>query len=178
VLFVDADCLIQPGAPPLDPLEEVETPILMALGRSGRLNSGVIFARCSDTSVAFFGEVMQSITQPIRAEDRAQLKYENGNIIHCARRLGGVGELDPKWNNTSDPELADYVRHFTGPMRPLHTPPPLASVVSSAIGRLAGRTRPGPQPESRPTDFRHQLDRLATAAVTRYRAFNPRPTTP
>jgi hypothetical protein len=170
VLFVDADCRITRRAPPLDGLAELEPAVLMALGRSGRLNSGVMFARGDGSGIAFFERVLESVTESIGEEDRARLKYENGNIIRCARTVGGVGELDARWNNTEHPELDDFVRHYTGPMRAQHTPPPGAELLRRLRSRLLGSPTAGPQPAARSSAFEQSLQRLAIEVSRRYPA--------
>ncbi len=120
VMYIDADCEVATRAPDFRAdLSGKEGDVFMARGRSGRINSGVIIARRTDTAVRFISSVMDSITEPVPPEDRQSLKYENGNVIFVDRTQGGVSQIDLRWNNTFDPSLVDYVRHYTGAMRPL-----------------------------------------------------------
>ncbi|MFB6489521.1 hypothetical protein P2A57_23150, partial [Xanthomonas perforans] len=117
VAFIDADAEVKPGTPNFDSSFTAGRPLGMALGRSGRLNSGVIFARQSPETVSFLERVMSSMLEEIPDEARAHLKYENGNVIYVDARLGGVERIDLIWNNTWDPGLDDHSRHYTEPLR-------------------------------------------------------------
>jgi hypothetical protein len=168
VMFVDADCEIRRAAPGISEVSLGDESLHMAVGRSGRLNSGVIVARRDPDAIRFLERTMDSITEEISEADRADLKYENGNLIHCARTLGGVAPLDPRWNNTQDPAAVDYIRHFTGPMRTAYRPPPFADRVIRAIRRTI--TNPTAQPPHRSARFREELERLSAAVTERYEA--------
>lgn len=167
-VFIDADCRIAPATPSLDGFLATPESLHMALGRSGRHNSGVIVARGDEPGVGFLERAVASVTEEIPAEDRANLKYENGNLIWCARTLGGVGTLDARWNNSQDPELDDFVRHYTGPMRDRYRPPALAGPVLRAV--RATIAQPSKQPERRTDTFRRELDDLTQATLRRYPA--------
>ena len=167
VMFLDADCRITEKAPPLQDLASAG-PVQMARGWSGRFNSGVIVARRDDAALAFLEAVMHSISEDIPDADREWLRYENGNIIHCARTTGGVADLDVRWNNSRDPEADDFVRHYTGPMRYEYVPPRYAPHVQRLIERKVSPS--GQQPVRRSTAFRSQLEELAARSIRRYPA--------
>jgi hypothetical protein len=167
-MFVDADCAIRRSAPPLDGFVADGEPVNMALGRSGRFNSGVIVARRSVEAERFLGGVLDSVTEEIPPEDRARLKFENGNLIYCARTLGGVGTLDWRWNNTDPARADDHVRHFTGPMRATYVPRPAARLAQRAVAATV-RT-PAAQPVMRTRAFRDAVEALARRSIARYPA--------
>lgn len=123
----------------------------MARGRSGRLNSGVIFASNASGSRSFLRRVLASATEDVPLQHRKNLKYENGNIIYVAETYGGVGDMGIEWNNSIDPTLEDHIRHYTGDMRLQYRRPPLDALRFA----LARRTSPRPTaaPQRRPDAF-------------------------
>lgn len=122
VAYIDADCMVSVTAPDFsEHFDGEEGSVFMGKGWSGRINSGVIFARRNEESVRFFQEVIDSAENPVPDEDRKDLKFENGNIIYIARVRGGVTIMGQEWNNISDPALPDNIRHYTGKMRDLYT---------------------------------------------------------
>lgn len=167
VAYIDADCEVRADAP--DFSQEFRShphPVLMANGRSGRLNSGVMLSRQSDEAKTFFNTVRESLTQKISDEARANLKYENGNIIHVANQIGGVSILGKEWNNTEDVNLHDRIRHFSGPMAATYR----RSFLDEAFYRLIKTTisrRPA-QPVQREADFDKALDDLVADVVRIY----------
>lgn len=163
--FIDADAEVRITAPDFrDVLKE--DAIGMANGRSGRVNSGVILVRNSAESRRFFRRVVDSIVEEIPDEARANLKYENGNVIFVASELGGIEELDRRWNNTADAELDDYIRHYTGPLRETYKRPLLDEIrYRSARLRVA---KPTPQPATRSVAFVQQLTEATADAQARY----------
>ncbi len=176
VAYIDADCEVKPDAPDFrEELASSPKQVFMALGRSGRVNSGVMIARRGDESEAYFSRVLASATENIPAEDRADLKYENGNVIYVTRLTDAVDTLPAEWNNSVDPGLRDYIRHYTGPMRarlkrslPRELQYRVIKFVQSK--RLATFAR---QPESRSDAFVADLQRIedeAVAAFPRLRA--------
>lgn len=166
--YIDADCEVRAGAPDFrEALVPVSGDVFMAHGRSGRINSGVMFAKNSNESLEFFSRVLGSITTVIPAEDRASLKYENGNVIHIERLHGGVTVMDRVWNNTYEPELVDHVRHYTGALRPLLRRPFLREVQYQVLRRVSSRQlrKFQSQPERREAVFAEQLSTLAQESV-------------
>ncbi|RFA22535.1 putative nucleotide-diphospho-sugar transferase [Subtercola boreus] len=171
VVYIDADCEVKSTAPDFrHELADLEDDVFMALGRSGRLNSGVMMARRSDRSVAFFRRVLDSMTESIPGEDRLTLKYENGNVIFVARTSGGVAVIPSVWNNTIDPELSDNVRHYTGNLRPLLKRSLFREVQYQVLKRVGARqlSKFQSQPESRDSDFAQALKRVENASVAAF----------
>ncbi|KEP72882.1 hypothetical protein HR12_36210 [Microbacterium sp. SUBG005] len=140
--------------------------VFMAEGRSGRVNSGVMIARRSVQSIEFFRRVLDSVTEPVPEEDRASLKYENGNVIYVNRVHGGVSPLEARWNNTNEPELDDYIRHYTGRLRPLLKRSPWREAQYQLLKRVGARQllKFQRQPERRDDEFLTALDEVESAA--------------
>jgi len=161
--YIDADCQVQKRAIDFrEHLNEVGPGIFMAYGRSGRVNSGVIFARKSAEAIGFLHKVLSTITQPIPAEDRASLKYENGNVIYVQRNWGGVQILDPRWNNATDSAMQDYIRHYTGQMRSTLRRPLWRELQFQFLRRTRNRQfiKFKSQPEQREQSFLSNLQAL------------------
>ena len=115
VLYIDTDVEISENCPPLTEAVSNENPIGLVAGHSGRVNAGVIIAKRTSTSLAFFAEWIKSLGTPLAV--RHDVGWgENGHLIRLALKHR-IGLLDPRWNNTFRPELVDYMRHYTGPMR-------------------------------------------------------------
>ncbi|WP_372879228.1 hypothetical protein [Spongiibacter marinus] len=117
VLFVDADAYIQPQCPPLSEAVQDGYSIYAARGYSDRVNSGVLLLLSSPESIAFLDRVISMRDKAIPDSDDVGWG-ENGHVIHCLKDEPSFFELSNKWNNNSDPGLADYIRHFSaGPLR-------------------------------------------------------------
>lgn len=173
VVYIDADCEVKSNAPNITEFFATEKEeILMAVGRTGRVNSGVIFARNGNKSRDFLDQVMQSATQSIPEEDRASLKYENGNVIYVHRVNGGVGVIGPEWNNASDPEMDDYIRHYTGKMRSLLRRSLWREIQFQTLRRVSWRqfVKFQRQPERRELEFVKELNQLADNVQQEYPA--------
>ena len=113
VLFIDADCEIRAHAPSPETLPK-DAPIFMANGKSGRLNSGVIFCRPSAKAASFFEEVLRSADRPVEHEED-EAPYENGHVIQQAKRQPCVGLLEHNlWNNNSSLDQESYIQHYSG----------------------------------------------------------------
>gem|GEM_PF-2793016 len=148
VAYIDADCLVRPHAPDFSETMVATGSIFMAKGRSGRLNSGVIFARSSSESKLFLDRVLASATESIPLEARANLRFENGNIIYVDEKYGGVTEIDQVWNNSSIPEMDDYIRHFTGPMKAEFRAPITDQIQYRLLKSILPRPKKAPQRRS------------------------------
>ena len=115
VAFIDADCDLREGAPPFAERFEnlgAEKSIFMATGFTGRLNSGVIFAKNTAAADGFFRAIMVSADEKVPREDWAP--YENGHFIWIGKNSPDVHILDHSlWNNNSrlDPEC--YIQHYS-----------------------------------------------------------------
>ena len=121
VSFLDADCEIRSHTPGFSEhfsaLSESKT-IFMAPGFSGRLNSGVIFAKNSPASLSFFDKILINADLEIPTpEDRAP--YENGHFIYYGKDNPAVYPLEHQlWNNNSRLDDKSYIQHYVrGPMR-------------------------------------------------------------
>ena len=168
VAFVDADCLIRSTAPDFRSIETASKSVYMALGRSERVNSGVMFAK-GPAGADFFGAVLDSLTTEIPAADRQQLKYENGNVIYCAQHRSDVQTIDHRWNNTFDPQLDDHFRHYTGPMRDEYQRS-VANALAFRVARSLAAT-PTAQPVTRDAAFVARLQELTEQCCRIYPAF-------
>lgn len=115
VLYADTDVAISGNCPPLSEAVSDVDPIGLVAGHSGRVNAGVIIAKRTPFSLAFFAEWVKSLGVPLAA--RHDVGWgENGHLIRLTveHRLRLI---ETRWNNTFRPELEDYLRHYTGPMR-------------------------------------------------------------
>lgn len=173
VVYIDADCEVKRDAPDFrEDLAGQPGNVFMAEGRSGRINSGVMIARRSDESIGFYRQVLSSVTQPVPEEDRASLKYENGNVIFVNRTRGGVDPLDVRWNNTNEPDLDDFIRHYTGRLRPLLKRSPWREAQYQILKRVGSRQllKFQRQPERRDDEFLASLDEVESAAQAAFPA--------
>ena len=81
-------------------------------------NAGVIIVRDAQPTRDFFQAVMDNANRGVPKRDRAP--YENGHVIHFARRNErAVGTLAHRlWNNNSTLDPESFIQHFsTGPLR-------------------------------------------------------------
>lgn len=117
VAFVDADAEIKPRCPPVSHVYQPGKSIYAAKGYSNRVNSGVLIFHNDNNSRAFVAKVLVNRTQPIPTEDSVGWG-ENGHVIHFAKQNPHVLVLDKRWNNNHNPDLHDYIRHYSaGPLR-------------------------------------------------------------
>lgn len=166
VAFIDSDAVIRKTAPDFRTIETDGKSVYMVTGRSGRVNSGVMMCKRSDSSAQFYSDVMKSLGEDIPAEDRAHLKFENGNVIYCAKQSNTVQVIPPIWNNTTDPELDDHIRHFTGPLHSEYQRSWLETLIFSFRRRLV--TGPSSQPTQRDPQFIAELHRLTRWCIAAY----------
>lgn len=168
-LFVDADAELRPHCPDFRSVAAAGSDVYMAHGHSGRLNSGVIIVRRSDASRRFLRAIVADCDGEVAVPDAAP--YENGHVIKHGKADPVVGLLDRRWNNTTDPDLDDYIRHFTGPMAARGGVDRATKErwrrVASMRSRLAVWV---PAPPAGPLGER--LERLADAVVRRYPVFS------
>lgn len=117
VFFVDADAYIANAAPALEHNFEKGKYLYLARSYSGRFNSGVILVRNHQDIRCWLRHLLSMRHESI--SDACSVGWgENGHVIKHTQRCGFVSQLDKKWNNTNDPELRDYIRHFSfGPLR-------------------------------------------------------------
>lgn len=115
VLFLDADTKIQLDCPKLEDWLSEDAPILIAPGHSGRANTGVIGLYNTLKAKEFLRKSLSLAGTGLAA--RYSVGWgENGYLIKVLDELG-VKLADKRWNNTFDPDLDDFIRHFTGPFR-------------------------------------------------------------
>ena len=146
VFFIDCDAAPQPDAPPVQSLEEPGKDLFLAPGFSGRVNSGVMILKNSAGTLRFIEDIIENCEKPVPKED-ALSWGENGHVIHYSKKHPGLKLLHHRWNNNRDPELDDYIRHYSnGPMRPHFNPSSfeklsfkLESKLAKAYGRLQRR---------------------------------------
>ncbi len=173
VLFVDADAELRRRCPDVRSVAVAGRDIYMAHGHSGRFNSGVIIVRRSDDSRSFLRAIVSDCDGDVSAPDVAP--YENGHVIKHGKSAPVVGRLERVWNNTSDPGLDDYVRHFTGPMAAHGTVDratkarwkTVAAVRSRLASAWAGEPPRGP--------LGRRLELMADAVALRYPVFRGSP---
>jgi hypothetical protein len=169
VLFLDADALVRAHCPDFRRVAVPGRDVYLAPGHSGRVNSGVIMARRSAESLRFFRGIVADCESAVLAEDAAP--YENGHVIKHARASRLVGLVERQWNNTADPGLDDYVRHFTGPMSVQCGVSHRARRRWQQAGALRNRVRALWTPRLPDGTLRARLDLLAAAAASRYHVF-------
>ncbi len=117
VLFVDADAYINNLTPCLAHAIRPDKYLYMAKSYSNRFNSGVILVKNSLIIQAWLTSVINSRHEPIKQENDVGWG-ENGHIIQYAEGCTFLSTLNRRWNNTYDPNLNDYIRHFNfGPLR-------------------------------------------------------------
>jgi hypothetical protein len=117
VLYLDADTMICPAAPDFRDVATGEGDLFMAKGFSGRVNAGVIMVRHSPRLFALLSRIL--LNAGINLPDEDKIGWgDNGEIIHFTHRYPGLTVLPREWNNNTDPNLPDFIRHFSaGPLR-------------------------------------------------------------
>jgi len=114
VAFIDSDCEIRENTPPFDAYfaDEAEKSIFMATGKSGRLNSGVIFIKNEPAAVEYFKTILANADITVPSEDRTS--FENGHIIHYGKGNNNIYVLDHTiWNNNSLLNQESYIQHYS-----------------------------------------------------------------
>jgi len=113
VAFLDADCEVRKTTPDFpEVLDEREGSVFVAPGYSGRINSGVIFAKSNDDSVGFFQQVIDAADSEVPEEDRAP--YENGHMISFGKKCPAVHLIEHhKWNNNSSRSKESCIQHYS-----------------------------------------------------------------
>ncbi len=136
VCFLDADTEVRPACPPLEAAMNPVDEIYAAKGFSGRVNSGVMIVKKSPDTLSFFKKILLLSTRPVPQVDSVGWG-ENGHVTHYARQFKRFATLDMRWNNNHDPDLTDYIRHYSrGPLHHLYQPG-LADRVATAITHYA-----------------------------------------
>ena len=89
----------------------------LAKSYSGRYNSGVLLIKNHNKVRRLLNTIVTARDKPILAENDVGWG-ENGHIIEYTKDCQFVSTLNRSWNNTYDPYLNDYIRHFSfGPLR-------------------------------------------------------------
>lgn len=110
--FLDADCELRPHTPPFENEYKDETKLLIACGKSGRVNSGLLFARPGEDLCDFLELLIEKADFEVPKEDATT--YENGHFIHYGRGVDFIGILEhKKWNNNSVLDYNSYVQHYS-----------------------------------------------------------------
>jgi hypothetical protein len=118
VVSLDIDAEMKPEAPDFRSLFQEGKDLYMALGHSGRVNSGVMIVKNTPQSVRLFRTILSNAG--VRLPKANWVGWgENGEVIHFTRGYPGLEVIDTRWNNNCHPELHDdYIRHYSaGPMR-------------------------------------------------------------
>jgi hypothetical protein len=112
VAFLDADCEVRAHTPAFESAFS-DKPLMLAKGKSGRLNSGVIFARRARVVRDFLDLLIQNSDESVPEESRT--RYENGHFIHFGAQSDIIGLLDHAvWNNNSKMDEESFIQHFSG----------------------------------------------------------------
>lgn len=114
VAFIDSDCEIRENTPPFDEYftEYTGKSIFMATGKSGRLNSGVIFIKNEPAAISYFKTILANADYTVPSEDRTS--FENGHIIHYGKGNNDIYTLDHTiWNNNSLLDDTSYIQHYS-----------------------------------------------------------------
>jgi hypothetical protein len=177
VFFIDADAEVKPNTPPIQSLEEAGKSVYLVPGWSGRPNSGVLIVKNTAEALALFERMLANATEPVPEEDSVGWG-ENGHVIHFAKNQPFVKLCDRAWNNNSQPDMEDYVRHYSnGPMRDTYVPTWLGGalfqiekILSRGYGRIARKTK-RTLGVDRP--FLDNLSALQKRCARRFAEFNP-----
>lgn len=172
VMYVDVDAAIKPSAPPLDSILEGDKYLYMAHGYSGRFNSGVIIARKSEDLHSGILGMIDSCEVPPPVEDSVGWG-ENGHVISYAKTKAFVKILPKQWNNNSDVDLDDFIRHYSmGPLRPLYKARTINKVLYHVARIYVAIARRLLNLTFQP-NLRSSLSCLTQDAVNLYPVFNP-----
>jgi len=163
VLVIDADAEFDAGAPPFTAaMTPTDKSIFVALGISGRPNSGVIMLRGAPQAAAvrFLDHCLEQRHRPVPSEDFVTTDGENGHVIHALKNsphANALQVLDTAWNCTR-PERAEtaYIKHYTNLLR--------ADLEAGAAGRrlaLPIALRDADEARRRAAYLLHQTSRSA-----------------
>jgi hypothetical protein len=117
VLYLDCDAVISDDCPRIESVEELNKSLYMVNGFSGRVNAGVMLIKNDPPILQLLKEILANALSPIPPEDDVGWG-ENGHVIHYVKTFPGLKILGTEWNNNQNPQLKDYIRHYSaGPMR-------------------------------------------------------------
>jgi hypothetical protein len=170
VLFVDADAYVQSHAPKLSSVLLPDKFIYLAKSYSGRYNSGVMLIKNHSQVSQLLNTIITARHQPILAENDVGWG-ENGHIIEYTKHCQFVSTLNRSWNNTYDPDLNDYIRHFSfGPLR-TNLWLNLSHKVLARLTKLFGKFHALTEMTSQPNPPKDKLTQLTALVLLRYSEF-------
>jgi len=112
VVLFDADLFVRDYCPPVTSVL-TDKAIYVALGFSNRPNSGMVMA--TPTAKPFFANLLAKRHDPVPKQCFVSAEGENGAFIREYQAHPDLFEIvDRRWNNNTDPNLEDYIRHFCG----------------------------------------------------------------
>jgi len=116
VVFLDADCFVNPATPAINLVEQPQKDLYVCHGYSGRINSGVLIIKNSHYAENLFKKIFSKCNWPV-FNKKYRAPYENGHVIRHASTYKRACLLDSRWNNCQSHFSQDFIRHYTGPMR-------------------------------------------------------------
>lgn len=124
LLILDADILVRNHTPSFEEIlaTKPDFDIFVAMGRSGRPNSGFIILRGGPESRGrqLIQTCLENRTIELPEQDFVTSYGENGHFIHFCRSepfKSALFEIPKSWNRTEFPvNETDYNVHFTGPL--------------------------------------------------------------
>lgn len=136
VVVLDADTMISNRAPSFDNVLNATEHLSMARGVSGEHNSGVMVIKNTDQTRDFFKRLL--LRQGVKLGPDDPVGWgENGHIIDMLKTIPLATDLPLTWNNTFNPSLHDYIRHYSnGPMRTSATKRLFHRLLSSTTSKL------------------------------------------
>lgn len=115
--YMDTDVEVTARCPDFRCLDEENKDIFLANGHSGRVNAGVMLIKNTGSAQNLLRKILANAGKKVPPEDVAW--GDNSNVIHYTKSYPGLKKIPAEWNNNRDPELQDYLRHYSaGPMRP------------------------------------------------------------
>ena len=172
VLFVDADAYIQTHTPKLSSVLLPDKYMYLAKSYSGRYNSGVMLIKNHSDVRRLLNTIIKARHQPVLAENDVGWG-ENGHIIEYTQHCQFVSTLNRSWNNTYDPELNDYIRHFSfGPLR-TNLWLNLSHMALARLTRLFSKCQAFTEITSRSCPRQDKLTKLTALVLQRYSEFGP-----
>lgn len=170
VLFVDADAYIQTQTPKLDTVLLPDKYVYLARSYTGRFNSGVMLIKNHKKVRQLINNIITARHQPILAENDVGWG-ENGHIIEHTKHCEFVSTLNRSWNNTYDPDLNDYIRHFSfGPLR-TNVWLNLSHKALARLTKLCSKFQGLIETPSQSYPHQDKLTKLTTLVLQRYSEF-------
>ncbi|CAN5415410.1 hypothetical protein BH10PSE2_BH10PSE2_09880 [soil metagenome] len=118
IFYLDTDVEVKDDAPDFRSLEKPGKDFYVSNGFSGRANSGVMIVKNTDAVRDLFSSMFVNATIRVPGDDYVSGWGENGHVIHYSKTHPGTEVISNMWNNNIDPDMHDYLRHYSaGPMR-------------------------------------------------------------